>query len=518
MFQPGLNGGPSGDPAGFQDATATALPSSRAVTESVPTDITLIALDGARTEATAKLEGRVREAHAVVTADQLRVFGGLFTFDKPRWEATARTGDQSGSTGSFTFERATVLGFPRSAADAMSDLAGFKAGLEQLLAPLGVVLDLPQVVAREDGLKVTPMGFRVVNPPFGTDVLLPFLGQIDPLVQTLRQQAVDADCKNQTLLTVIDVVLGVLGGSGAIEILAGGVDVATHDTDYSVPPPAETTPPAPETAGRAARGGTRLAVLRRLLARPGLVRCGVQRPGCHGGRVDVRRLAGRSGAHADGRNDHQACRHGERAAGGVAQPVRGRGGGTGGRDRRGRSTARGDGDVGERPGDGPAGEAEDSMSDDQVPGGGVRDRLFRGYGPLIGFTAVFLAVAVLVPSQQREVRVESANATGAEASADGSPDAEVEGVTDTALAETAVDPAAAAADGASGAGGAGAGLALAGRTRRARAQRQVAPPPVRPRWPGVVRPRSRVIPTRRCACSSADPTAGPPAAACRATP
>src|SRR5690606_25856582 len=36
----------------------------------------------------------------------------------------------------------------------------------------------------------------------------------------------------------------------------------------------------------------------------------------------------------------------------------------------------------------------------------ARDRLFRGYGPLIGFTAVFLAIAVLVPSQQREVRVE----------------------------------------------------------------------------------------------------------------
>ncbi len=35
-----------------------------------------------------------------------------------------------------------------------------------------------------------------------------------------------------------------------------------------------------------------------------------------------------------------------------------------------------------------------------------RDRLFRGYGPLIGFTALFLAIAVLVPSQQREVRVE----------------------------------------------------------------------------------------------------------------
>lgn len=234
-FQPGLNGGPGGDPAGFQDATATPQPSSRAVTESVPADITLIAIDGGRTETSARLVGQVREAYAVTTAEQLRVFGGLFTFDKPRWEATARSGDQNGTTGSFTFERATVLGFPRTAADAMADLAGFKAGLEQLLAPLGVVLDLPRVVAREDGLKVTPMGFRVVNPPFGTDVLMPFLGQVDPLIQTLRQQAVASDCRNQTALTVVDVLLGVLGGSGAVEVLAGGVDVSTRATDYAIP-------------------------------------------------------------------------------------------------------------------------------------------------------------------------------------------------------------------------------------------------------------------------------------------
>ncbi|MEI2699519.1 MAG: hypothetical protein V9E94_14725, partial [Microthrixaceae bacterium] len=44
------------------------------------------------------------------------------------------------------------------------------------------------------------------------------------------------------LLTVVDIILGALGGSGAIEALAGGVDVSTHDVDYSIPP----IPPLPE--------------------------------------------------------------------------------------------------------------------------------------------------------------------------------------------------------------------------------------------------------------------------------
>lgn len=247
VFQPGLNGGPGGAPAGYQDATATPLPSSLAATESVPVDVFLLAMDGARTEVRTKLENQVREATAVVTADELRVFGGLFTFREPRWEAVARSGAATTSQGTFTFRSATVLGIPRSPTDVLSDLAGFKTGLEQLLAPFGVVLDLPRVEVLDDGVRVTPMGFRVVDPPFGTDVLIPFLGAVDPLVQALRQQAVETDCKNQTVLTVVDVLLGVLGGSGSIEILAGGVQATTHDVDYTVPAFPEPTVEATET-------------------------------------------------------------------------------------------------------------------------------------------------------------------------------------------------------------------------------------------------------------------------------
>jgi hypothetical protein len=92
--------------------------------------------------------------------------------------------------------------------------------------------------------------------------------------------------------------------------------------------------------------------------------------------------------------------------------------------------------------------------------GGARDRLFRGYGPLIGFTAVFLAIAVLVPSQQREVRIEPGGTGGS-----GGLEAEVAGISEEALdagaagadpTTGAVDPAAAAA-GAVGGGTGGTG-------------------------------------------------------------
>ena len=66
----------------------------------------------------------------------------------------------------------------------------------------------------------------------------------------------------------------------------------------------------------------------------------------------------------------------------------------------------------------------------------ARDRLFRGYGPLVGFTAAFLAIAVLVPSQQREIRTEPYQDSGFVAEVDPDGAEEVAGE-DEAAAEVA---------------------------------------------------------------------------------
>lgn len=95
--------------------------------------------------------------------------------------------------------------------------------------------------------------------------------------------------------------------------------------------------------------------------------------------------------------------------------------------------------------------------------GGARDRLFRGYGPLIGFAAVFLAVAVLVPSQQREVRVDtesSAARRGVVRSGTAADDAAGDATVEDTVLE---DPTGGGSDGSGTAGGPGsAGAAGAG--------------------------------------------------------
>jgi hypothetical protein len=244
-FMPGTGTSDHGPSAGFQDATARPGPWAHATTESADADVFLVALRGGRTEVTTSLEDHVRTAHAVTTATELSVFGGLFTFENPKWEAIARSGRVSVAEGRFTFSSAKVLGIPRTPEDAMADLAGFKAGLEQLLAPLGVQFELPTVEVTGNRVIVRPMAFRIVDPPWGAQVIAPFLADLKPLRDSLIQQALDEDCKNETTVLLLDVILGVVSGSGSVEIEAGGVDVSTADTDFPSPQPM--APPAPPT-------------------------------------------------------------------------------------------------------------------------------------------------------------------------------------------------------------------------------------------------------------------------------
>lgn len=235
-FNPGLGSDGPGGSAGWQDAVATPMPSATGTTETPPTDLFVLAMDGGRTETSVSLQGKVRSARAVMTADRLRIFGGLFSFEKPRWEARTTSGAETTSWGNFTFESATVLGMPRNHDQVMTELAGFEQGLEDLLGPFGVQLNLPRVESADGRVKVTPMEFLVKDMPWGGQVIAPFLGQAQPLKEALTKQLLDEDCKNASSLILIDVILGILAGSGSLEIMAGGVEASTAATDFSSPP------------------------------------------------------------------------------------------------------------------------------------------------------------------------------------------------------------------------------------------------------------------------------------------
>lgn len=224
-----------GPPVGTQDARATNQPWSWAGTATVDTNLFLVGLDGGRAEVTTEIVDGTRRAKAVVTGTELSVLGGLISFKDPRWEAEAASGAETTTTGRFTFSSAKLFGVDRSAADAEAGFEQFAGEVEKNLDDLGVHLDYPRVEVEDKRVSVTPMEFGVTDPPAGARYLAPALAKAQPLREVLVDYMLKVDCKNATTVTLLDVVLSILAGSGSLSFKVGGVTVSTDDTVFENP-------------------------------------------------------------------------------------------------------------------------------------------------------------------------------------------------------------------------------------------------------------------------------------------
>lgn len=231
VFFPGLNGMPSDIPAGAQDATASSAPqpTSQARTDLRTQDVGLFAIYNPTATAETSLSGTTRRAHAVVAAESLTILGGAVRFYKPRWEATATSGGQTSTTGTFTFEQAYLFEIPRTPEQISADMVNLDGFINSLLSGLGAHFDMPQVVVSGRKVTVTPMRFRLTDPPLGPYAIRPFMDQIRPFFEQWSKDLIAADCNNARALQFLDVLLQVLKGAGSVQIPVGGVEVETDD-------------------------------------------------------------------------------------------------------------------------------------------------------------------------------------------------------------------------------------------------------------------------------------------------
>lgn len=231
-YLPDGAGGLTNRSAGFQDATATGQPSSVALTDTPPQDLSFFQLVDAHTLVSTSRVNGVREAKAAMWADKLTIMGGLVVLRQPRWEAVARSGAAQGNVGSFTFSGATILGVNRTFDQASADVQNFAKSLHDMLSNLGIYLDYPTVTQIEGGVKVSPMQFRITDMPLGITSLGPFIAQLQPLREKLFEDLKKQNCANNNGLQLLDLVLQLLSGSGNVLIPVGGVEASTKPTVF----------------------------------------------------------------------------------------------------------------------------------------------------------------------------------------------------------------------------------------------------------------------------------------------
>lgn len=241
--------------------TAKRVPASTSDVRLADVDLPgLLRVEGGRVRSSsAVVDGSVRRARAEVTVGSISLLGGLVFLDGLRWEALQDSGAKDRNEGAFTLAAVSIAGVP-IAVD-LEDATALLDVLDVVLAPLGLVLELPQVIERDNGaLDVTGLRIGIINSPLGAQAVGPVVAGIRPLLLPVFEALSAANSTLGLASLVADLGLGVADGSGGIEVSVGGVTARTDDSTFVDPltgvspvtPPSTGTPsaaPAPPALG-----------------------------------------------------------------------------------------------------------------------------------------------------------------------------------------------------------------------------------------------------------------------------
>jgi hypothetical protein len=246
---------------GHQVVTATTVPSATADFAGGVLGITGLAeaSDLSSAATAALVPGKARIATATATVGRLSLLGGAVVLDGLHWTASHRTGAGAAATGAFTIGDAYVAGrrLPASSGSAQSVLAAVNAALK----PSGLHLTVPEPRKTPSGaLEIPPLTLGIGNSALGAAIVNPLVTGAQPVLEQVEKALFGISCKFGSGVTVADIALAAIDGTGGLDLKFGGVSVGTDDTTYANPfGPVELGTAAPSLGGGgapAAIGGT----------------------------------------------------------------------------------------------------------------------------------------------------------------------------------------------------------------------------------------------------------------------
>jgi hypothetical protein len=232
-------------------ARATVDPYAEAITTIAPLgDPAGIYIDGGKTTShSGVIDGNIREAFARTELGDVVIAGGAVRITGLAWEAVHRSGAVEETLGSFTIGQLIVGGEPVPLpGDATEQLTALK----EALAPLGLLVEPPNVRVEEGIVFVDPLKIGIVPNAQRDAFIAPILQGLQPVREALVDALLEIDCGNATYVTVADIVLGSVSGAGALSLELGGVQATTAAIDafkFASLPPLPALPPTPSLGG-----------------------------------------------------------------------------------------------------------------------------------------------------------------------------------------------------------------------------------------------------------------------------
>ncbi|HEX7355494.1 MAG TPA: hypothetical protein VF288_11760 [Mycobacteriales bacterium] len=193
----------------------------------------LITVSGLSSGATGGVVGgNARDVTATTSVGSISLLGGLVQIGNMQEVAHQRTGAGAVNSGTFTVGSLTVAGKPMPVTP--DQLASSFAAANKALAPTGFQITLPAYSKLPDGTaSLTPLSIGVTNSPLGHQGVAPVLGAIEPLREQLENQLLAASCQTAQIFSNGDILLGILAGSGSLNVMFGGVTAVSDGTQYA---------------------------------------------------------------------------------------------------------------------------------------------------------------------------------------------------------------------------------------------------------------------------------------------
>ncbi len=227
---------------GSETVSVTTAPSSTARSDFGTFALApVLTMDGLTTTA----DATIAPAHGRRTSQGSSTVGtidiaGVVRMEGVRWQATRVTGKDARSTATFSPGRVTLTGVPLDA-ETPAEIASAFGTINAVLLPLGLKLDAPAVIERQDGtVEITPLVLRFG----GADDANPLLGALYEQLQPLRDQvygaASELGCPADptyvnAALTIFDIVAASFSGSGGLVFEIGGARTVHDTTVYENP-------------------------------------------------------------------------------------------------------------------------------------------------------------------------------------------------------------------------------------------------------------------------------------------
>jgi hypothetical protein len=184
----------------------------------------------AQTE-TGVVDGATRMAKASVDLGDVDLFGGAIKLSHLQWEAVQQTGKDAEAQGTFSIGTASVGGVPLATGTPAMALTS----LNMVTSQVGVTFEAPAVSQDNGVLKVSPLVMHLQSSSTQQTVTSPVLVALQPARQAVIAALTKITCYIQTIVTVADVSVGPLTGSGAFDLGLGGVAATTEGTRFDNP-------------------------------------------------------------------------------------------------------------------------------------------------------------------------------------------------------------------------------------------------------------------------------------------